>query len=221
MFIKFLQRSDLFNNDPQRGSDLFNVLINLFRDQTFQEQFLQWIRSVTCFQSIPLEIRSVYQQSLHRIRSFPCSFNLVRDQICSSTIPTEDQICVMFIQFNPFRDQICSSKIPTEDQICFMFIQFNPFRDQICSSKIPTEDQICRMFSINPFRDQICSSTIPSEDQICFMFIQFNVFRDQICSSTIRSVTCFQSIPLEIKPFKNNSYKCDVCKPYVKNSFAQ
>ena len=193
MFIKFLQRSDLFNNDPQRGSDLFHVLINLFRDQTFQEQFLQWIRSVTCFQSIPLEIRSVYQQSLHRIRSFPCSFNLVRDQICSSTIPTEDQIC-------------------------FMFIQFNPFRDQICSSKIPTEDQICRMFSINPFRDQICSSTIPSEDQICFMFIQFNVFRDQICSSTIRSVTCFQSIPLEIKPFKNNSYKCDVCKPYVKNS---
>ena len=196
MFIKFLQRSDLFNNDPQRGSDLFHVLINLFRDQTFQEQFLQQIRSVTCFQSIPLEIRSVYQQSLHRIRSFPCSFNLVRDQICSSTIPTEDQIC-------------------------FMFIQFNPFRDQICSSKIPTEDQICRMFSINPFRDQICSSTIPSEDQICFMFIQFNVFRDQICSSTIRSVTCFQSIPLEIKPFKNNSYKCDVCKPYVKNSFAQ
>ena len=171
MFIKFLQRSDLFHNDPQRGSDLFHVLINLFRDQTFQEQFLQQIRSVTCFQSIPLEIRSVHQQSLHRIRSFPCSFNLVRDQICSSTIPTEDQIC--------------------------------------------------RMFSINPFRDQICSSTIPSEDQICFMFIQFNVFRDQICSSTIRSVTCFQSIPLEIKPFKNNSYKCDVCKPYVKNSFAQ
>ena len=192
MFIKFLQRSDLFNNDPQRGSDLFHVLINLFRDQTFQEQFLQWIRSVTCFQSIPLEIRSVYQQSLHRIRSFPCSFNLVRDQICSSTIPTEDQIC-------------------------FMFIQFNPFRDQICSSNIPTEDQICRMFSINPFRDQICSSTIPSEDQICFMFIQFNPFRDQICSSTIRSVTCFQSIPLEIKPFKNNSYKCDVCKPYPTN----